>query len=273
LGVVVLEELAGEFGCQSDLVVSNERGAVRELGMNRPPINALTREFLRELRAGIEGAQQDGTKAIVISGSRGWFSAGFDLPLLVSLGREEVIETWRELYTLLRTIAVSPVPIVAAMTGHAIAGGAVMAIFCDWRVMSAQDHKLGLNEVQVGIQLPPVVLSGLKRLVGSRMAEYLAVTGALLSPQQGLQIGLVDELAELELVGDRAVAWGRRVAGLPEAASLTRRIARADLLELFRNDMDSEEGWFTATWFSTSTQKHIRAAAERLGRSAVRKGE
>lgn len=268
----MLEELVREFGCQSDLVVCSEHGAVREVKMNRPPVNALTRELLRELRAAIEGAQQGGAQAIVLSGSRGWFSAGFDFPLLVSLGREEVVETWRELYALLRTIAISPIPIVAAMTGHAIAGGTVMAIFCDWRVMSAQDHKLGLNEVQVGIQLPPLVLSGLRRLVGPRLAEYLAVTGALLSPQQGLQIGLVDELAEVEVVGDRAVAWGQRVAALPEAASVTRRMARADLVEIFQNDLGFEQGWFIATWLDPSTQKHIRAAAQRLGRSAAWKG-
>ncbi len=268
----MLVELACEIGLQSDLVVCREHGAVWELGMNRPPVNALTRELLRTLRAAIESAQQGGAKGIVLSGSRGWFSAGLDLPVLVALEREDVVETWRELYTLLRTIAISPVPIVAAMTGHAIAGGAVMAIFCDCRVMSLQDHKIGLNESQIGIPLPPVVLSGLRRLVGPRLAEYLAVTGTLLSPREGLQIGLVDELAELELVGDRAVAWARRVADLPEAASVTRKAARADLLDLFRNDVDYEEGWFTASWFDASTQKHVRAATERFGRGATRKG-
>jgi Delta3-Delta2-enoyl-CoA isomerase len=268
----VLEELARELGLESDLVVCSEHGAVRVLGMNRPPVNALTRELLGKLRAAIGYAQQDGAKAIVLSGSRGWFSAGFDLPLLVGLGREEIVETWRELYALLRTIAISPIPIGAALTGHVIAGGIAMAIFCDWRVMSAQDHKFGLNEVQIGIQVPPVVLSGLRRLVGPRLAEYLAVTGALLSPQESLRIGLVDELAELDRVGDRAIAWGQRVACLPEAAITTRRMTRSDLVDIFQNGLDSEQDRFTASWFDASTQKYVRTATDRLGRFTVRKG-
>jgi Delta3-Delta2-enoyl-CoA isomerase len=86
-------------------------------------------------------------EAIVLSGSPGRFSAGLDVPLLLSLNREEIARVWRELYVLLGTIGASPIPIAAAITGHVPA--------CDWRVLAAGDYKLGLNEVEVGIQLPP----------------------------------------------------------------------------------------------------------------------
>jgi enoyl-CoA hydratase/carnithine racemase len=247
-----------------------EHGDVRELRMNRPPVNAFTGEFLGQLRAAIERATQEEMKGIVLSGLSGRFSAGFDLPFLLSLDRTEIAKTWQELYGLIRTIAASPIPIVAAMTGHAIAGGTVIAMFCDRRVMAAGDYKIGLNEVQVRIHLPPIVLGCLKRLVGSRVAEYLAVMGPLLSPEKALEFGLVDELHEPDSVVNRAVEWCQRVVALPEAAMSTRHDARADLVAPFDNALQPEQDSFTTSWFSPSTQKHVRAAVERLGKSAAK---
>lgn len=261
----------GEQPAREQLVKQIEHGDVRELRMNRPPVNAFSGELLGEVRAAMERATKEGAKGIVLSGSPGRFSAGFDLPLLLGLERKEIAKTWQELYGLLRTIAASPIPTAAAMTGHAIAGGTVIAMFCDRRVMAAGDYKLGLNEVQVGIHLPPVVLACLRRLVGPRVAEYLAVTGPLLSPQQALQFGLVDELDEPDFVVSRAVEWCQCVVALPEAAMSTRRDARADLVALFEDTSEPEQDSFTASWFSPSTQQHVRAVVERLGKSAAKK--
>ena len=247
-----------------------EHGDIRELRMNRPPVNAFSGEFLTELRTAIQDAHKE-AKAVVFSGSPGRFSGGFDIPLLLTLNREEIVAVFREFYDLLQTIATSPVPIVSAITGHAPAGGTVLMLFCDWRVMSSGDFKLGLNEVQVGIQLPPVVLAGLRRLVGPRTAGYLAVMGPLLSPQQALHCGLVDELAEPDAVVSRAVEWCQRLVALPEAAMLTRREARKDLVAIFESNLEFEQAAFVASWFSPSTQKHTRALAERLGKSVAKK--
>lgn len=235
--------------------------------MNRPPVNALAKEFLGDLRARIESAPREGAKAIVLSGSPGRFSAGFDLPLLLGLNREEIAKTWRELYAFLRATALSPIPIVAAITGHALAGGVVITIFCDRRVMAVGDYKFGMNEVQVGIRIPPVVMQGVRRLVGPRIAEHLAVTGPVVSPQQALQFGLVDELVEPSLVVGRAVEWCQQFVALPEeAVRFTRNKARADLVAIFEDQLSPEEDVFTTSWFSPSTQEHVRAVVERLGK-------
>jgi 3,2-trans-enoyl-CoA isomerase len=253
-------------------VIPVEHGQVLEVRMNRPPVNALSAEFMTELRTAIERAPQEGAKAIVLSGSPGRFSAGLDVPLLLSLNREEIAGVWRELYALLGTIAASAIPIAAAMTGHAPAGGTVLVMFCDWRVMAAGDYKLGLNEVQVGIQLPPVILAGLRRMVGPRVAEHLAVTGPLVSPQEAMQYGLVDELAEPGLVVHRAVAWCQHLVSLPEAALFTRHEARKDLIALFTSDLQPEQARFTESWFSPSTQDLLRAFAGRLGKGVPARG-
>jgi Delta3-Delta2-enoyl-CoA isomerase len=201
------------------MLTTIEHDSVWELRLNRPPVNALSLELIVGLREEIEKAARDGIRALILSGAPGRFSAGLDVPLLLGLEPPAIADLWRELYALLRAIAASPIPIAAAVTGHAPAGGTVLALFCDWRVMAQGEYKLGLNEVQVGIPLPPVIVSALKRLVGARHAERLAVSGALLSPQEALDIGLVDEVASVEQVVPRAQEWCLRMLALPSEAN------------------------------------------------------
>jgi len=98
----------------------------------------------------------------------------------------------------------------------------------------------------------------------------MADSGPLLSPQKALEFGLVDELHEPDSVVNRAVEWCQRVVALPEVAMSTRHDARADLVALFENALQPEQDSFTTSWFSPSTQKHVRAAVERLGKSAAK---
>jgi enoyl-CoA hydratase/carnithine racemase len=247
------------------MIVTTDNGGIRELRLNRPPVNALTSELMIALREAIQGAERDAVRALILAGSPGRFSAGLDVPLLLGLQPDEIAQLWRELYALLQVIAASPVPIVAAITGHAPAGGTVLALFCDYRIMAQGDFKLGLNEVAVGIPLPPVILGGLRRLVGARQAERLGVSGALLSPEQALAVGLVDDLAPAEQIAERARNWCMQMLALPhEAMTATRRQARADLVDLFGSGLGSELERVIESWWSPSTQSTLRALVDRL---------
>lgn len=239
--------------------------AVQELHLNRPPVNALSTELLAGLREAVECAPRK-YQAVVISGSTGIFSAGLDVPLLLKLDREGMAGLWRELYALMQALATSPIPVCAAITGHAPAGGTVIALFCDWRVAAQGDFKLGLTEVQVGIGLPPVILRALQRQVGMRQAERLGVAGLLLSPEQALRAGLVDELAPPEETTARALAWCRKLLALPHhAMAATRRMARADLAALFASG-EQEVKAVMDNWWSAETQAVLKAMVARLGK-------
>ena len=98
-------------------------------------------------------------------------------------------QTLRDFFRLMRALAASPIPTVAAITGHAPAGGAVLSIFCDARVMAEGDFRIGLNEVQVGLSLPRVIHTALVRVVGERQAERLGVGGLLVPAGEALRIG------------------------------------------------------------------------------------
>lgn len=248
------------------MIVTTNHGAVRELRLNRPPANALSPDLIVALKEAVESAQNDGACALVLSGAPGMFSGGLDVPLLLTLDRLAMAQVWRDFYSLLRALAGSPIPIAAAITGHGPAGGTVLALFCDWRGMAEGDWKMGFNEVQVGIPLPPVILGALQRQVGARQAERLGTGGLVISAAEAAKVGLVDELIPLERVVDRAVQWCQSLLALPpQAMSATRRRARADLASLF-DHIEDELDEVIATWWSDETQSVLRALAAKLSK-------
>ena len=133
-----------------------------------------------------------------------------------------------------------------------------------WRVAAAGDWMIGLNEVQVGLPMPPVIFSALRRLVGPRQAARLAIGGLLVSPSQALRLGLVDEVAPAEQAVERAVKWCQDWLALPSVAmSRTRREARADLAALFQNatpEIEEISGW----WWDEQVQSVLRSLVARL---------
>jgi Delta3-Delta2-enoyl-CoA isomerase len=244
---------------------------IRELRLARPPVNALSPELVAALRRAVEAAPGDGVAALVLSGRPGMFSAGLDVPRLLTLDRPAIAAFLAEFFALLAALARSPVPIAAALTGHSPAGGAVLALFCDHRVMAEADpdrpdkpYLIGLNEVAVGLPVPAVLFTALARLVGAHGAERLAVRGTLLDSPEALRAGLVDELAPAAEVTARALAWCRELLALPRRAMLdSRAVARADLAAAFAG-VDAVVASWSELWFGAETQEAMRALVARL---------
>jgi Delta3-Delta2-enoyl-CoA isomerase len=247
------------------MILTFEHGAVRELRLNRPPVNALTPDLMGALLQAVQMAPPAGKRALVLSGSPGVFSAGLDLPVLLKLDRPAIDAVWRDFYALMNALACSPIPIAVAITGHAPAGGTALALYCDWRAAAQGDFKIGLSEVQVGLPLPPVIFSALRRLVGARRAEQLAVDGLLVSPSDAAIFGLVDEVVPAEQVVDRAIKWCQDLLALPQTAmNLTRKQARADLVKEFERDIDHKLAEVVSWWWNQETQVALRRIVEQL---------
>jgi Delta3-Delta2-enoyl-CoA isomerase len=209
-----------------------EHGEVREIRLARPPVNALNAELLEALIAAVTiGARE--RASLVITGRTGVFSAGLDVPAILALDRAGMTRVFASLWRAQHAIALSAVPVVFGITGHCPAGGTVLAIHADYRVMAAGEYRLGLNEVQVGLYPGPVIHGAFRRLVGGAAAQLLT-RGALIDPGTALRMGLVDELCESEHCAARAVSMAREIAALPREVMLrTRALARADLVALF----------------------------------------
>lgn len=237
----------------------SEHGAVREINLARPPVNALDLALLQALRSAVESGVRDGVRGIVLSGAPGLYSAGVDIPALLTKDRRGVREYWGELFALCATLARAPIPLAAAVTGHAPAGGAVLALFCDYRVMAEGAFKIGLNEVQVGLLVPECIQLALRRVVGRHRAERLLVAGTMLESDAALACGFVDELVPVEQVVVRATAWLEALLALPAAAMLaTRELARADLAIAYADLEALPLDAFTDAFFQPQTQATLQ---------------
>ena len=252
------------------MLETHRHEAVVELRLARPPVNALDSQLVKQLRTAIESAPALGARGIVLSGRSGMFSAGLDVPTLLQLKRPELVAFFRDFFALCNVIAASPIPVVAAITGHSPAGGAVLGIFCDYRVMArsvdaSKPFRIGLNEVQVGLTVPTIIQLGLQRLLGPYRAERLLVAGAMLEPEKALAIGLVDEVVNADEVVSRAIEWLREQFKSPQLAMLgTRQIARRDLVRIFEYPENLELDDFADSWFGSETQTALKALVAKL---------
>jgi 3,2-trans-enoyl-CoA isomerase len=244
-----------------------EHGPLREIRLARPPVNALDRALIEALRAALARAHGEQAKGIVLSGAPGMFSAGLDVPALLALPRSALRETWQQFFGLLADLAQSSVPVCAALTGHSPAGGTVLALFADHRIMAEGPFRIGLNEVQVGLPVPEVLFRALTYLVGERQAARLGVGGLLVDPAEAVRCGLVDQLAPVADVIPRALAWTAELVSRPaRAMAATRALARRPLVDAFATVDEKLYDTVLEQWMSEETQAVLRALVARLGK-------
>ena len=248
------------------MIERSQHDGIHALRLARPPVNALDPELCLRLREAVADALADGAHGLVLSGGPGAFSAGLDVPHLLRLDEAALRDAWQGFIDAARALAQSPVPVVAALNGHAPAGGCVLALCCDYRVMAAGDYRIGLNETQVGLVAPEGIQRLMRRLVGPHRAERLLVAGEMVDARRALEIGLVDELAPLDEVPQRARDWLANLLALPRRPMLaTRAIARAAVIDALRPEL-LELDRFVASWNDPDTQAALRALVARLGK-------
>ncbi len=245
-----------------------DHGPVREIRLARPPANALNAALLNALGEALDTAAAE-AGAVVVSGAPGMFSAGLDVPGILDLDRPAFTALWNRFVGVHRTIALMPVPTVFALTGHAPAGGILLSLFGDYRIMPEGPYKTGLNEIRIGLFVPDPPYSALVRLVGNRAAEELIVSGEMITADKAAQIGLVDELAPSPAdVVTRAIQWCREhLEYPPQAMRATRNMTRADLHALFDVEDESRGEPFIDLWFSDETQEKLRQLVAGLKKS------
>lgn len=245
-----------------------QHGEVREIRLARPPANALNQPLVVQLAARLRAAALEGARAVVLSGAPGMFSGGLDVPLLITLDWNELQRFMRSILALQHQLAIQPIPVVAAITGHCAAAAATMSMFCDYRLMCDGPYKIGLNEVAIGLCPGRIAYHAFRRLVGARHADQLIARGDYLSPQDALKIGLVDKLSTAEQVIGEAIDCAQSFVRLPQHALYeTRRISRADLAQLCDEAQRDDSEELHKRWFSAETQQGLRILAGRLSKT------
>lgn len=214
--------------------------------------NVLDLELCRELVATLRRHESGG--ALVLTGSGRSFSAGVDLLRVVDGGADYVRTFLPALSAAARQVFVHPGPLVAAINGHAIAGGCLIACAADQRWMADGSGGIGVPELKVGVPFPAAALEILRHSVPAAAAQRLVLGGRILSPGEAREIGLVDELAPAEELVDRAVAAASELAAIPPASfALTKRQLRAPALARLDAEGAAIDEQVTEVWSRPET--------------------
>ena len=187
-----------------------QRSGVTIVRLGHGAVNALDLDLLRAITAAMHGV--DGHAAVVITGAGNAFSAGVDLQRIADGGEAYVREFLPALSAAFMAIFDHQGPVVAAINGHAIAGGCVIAAACDLRVMSG--GKIGLTELNVGVPFPVSAMEILRHAIGPALGR-LVLTAALLDPVRAQAIGLVHDIEPPDALLDSALARAQQMARIP----------------------------------------------------------
>lgn len=173
----------------------HREGAVAIITMDDGKANAMSLTSLQDLRGAFEAVRQEDARAVALIGRPRFFSGGIDLKAYAHYGEAERADHTRALAATLMTVFAFPRPVVAGMTGHAIAGGALLALACDVRVMMP-GAKVGTNEVALGVNVPDFGLVIAESAMPRHFFTELLLHGAMLTSEDALQRGVVQEVTE-----------------------------------------------------------------------------
>ena len=188
-----------------------EKEAIRIIRMNHAGENKFTKPFIEALNQALDQVEADASaKAVVLTGAaEKFFSTGMDLNWIMTLSKDAWIPFFLEMDKLLHRVFVFPKPMVAAVNGHAFAGGLFLALCTDYRVMREDRGYMCMPEIDLGIHLPPGTVELISHVMGARNSEFMALSGKRLTPKDALDLGAVDELAKAELVLPRSLEIAR----------------------------------------------------------------
>ncbi len=245
-------------------VVIESRGGVALMRLNHGVTNAIGPEMAADLAAALQ--RIGGThRGAVLAGGEKFFSMGFDLPVLLALGREEMAafldafdRACFRLYTL-------PLPTVCAIRGHAVAGGHILALTCDFRVAAEGRTKLGLTEVRLGVPVPLLADLIQRQVLGDRAATRSLFSGAILTVGEAAEAGLVDEVLDGQRVEDRALEMAAELAALPAAAFAAIKANRVEAVaEAYERRRTRRSEIFLDCWFDPQTRELLGEAARKF---------
>src|SRR5438105_4302410 len=230
-----------------------ERDDVAIVRMAHGKVNALDVELLQAIAKAFGGLEPG--RAVVLTGAGRSFSAGVDLKRITDGGMDYARVFRPSLSAAVMAVFDHPGPVVAAVNGHAIAGGCVLAAACDRRLMSG--GTIGLTEMRVGVPFPSVPMEVMRHVMGPAVRR-LVCDAELLDPAAAQAAGLVDEVVAPESVLDAAVAAAARLARItPEVFAYTKRQLQGPARDRLASVSQAEDDASTQMWASPAVQDAI----------------
>jgi enoyl-CoA hydratase len=229
--------------------------------------NVLDLDLCAELREELSELERSGAEAAILTGTGSIFSAGVDLFKVLDGGDGYIDRFMPALSALVIDLFTWPRPLVAAINGHAIAGGCIITAACDYRIVAEGTARVGVPELAVGVPFPTAPLEVLRFALAPHVLHELIYTGRTWHPADALARGLVDEIVSPELLIERSMETARRLASVPPASfQLTKRMLRRPTVERIRQSMPLADSEVANAWRSPSSHAAMRAHLEKTVR-------
>ena len=239
-----------------DFVNTHEKDGIVTLSLNRGKVNPLNGDVVEEILSSLKTLEDDSVvNAVILTGQGKFFSFGFDVPELLTYSREAFSDFLAKFTNLYSYMFLYPKPIVAALNGHTIAGGCMLALSCDCGIIASGKPKISLNEIDLGVPIFAGIAEILRFCVGSRNATEILYSGALYSAEEALSLGLVDKITTVEDLTDAAtkVASDLGHKPYPAFAGLKSLLRKPILTEIAQRENESIKE-FIDIWYSDSTR-------------------
>lgn len=235
--------------------------------LDRPKVNAINHAMIKEVRFTMSQMMNDASvRGVIIAGRPNYFSAGLDLIELSEFDLADITAFWEDFMGMMEDLIKFPKPTIAAIGGYSPAGGAVIAVTCDYRFMVEGDHfHIGLNEVSVGIAINEQIFRCYSFWLGERLAYQAMLEGKLFSPQEALEVGLVDALyAADDLIAKAEEKMQQLLQANDHVLRTTKMALRADWIRVVAEDMREDIAARSTLWMHPESQRKIAGIVQKL---------
>lgn len=227
--------------------------------INLTLVNALA-EKLREMRK-----NQNVQGVVITSSNDKFFSIGFDIPELIGLSKDAFREFYHSFNQLCLDLYTFSKPTIAAITGHAVAGGCILTLCCDYRFIAKGKKLMGLNEVKLGVPIPYPADRILHQLVGNRNARDIVDSGEFFPPERLQEMAVVDEVLPLERVLPASIEKVKLLGAMPHRGFEQIKQNRTEkIAEQIKNDLSEKENTFIDCWYSQDTHQRLKDAIKKF---------
>lgn len=228
--------------------------------------NAINAVMVGELDEMFRNIDIDSNVAgVILTGKEGFFSAGLDLIELYDYDEVQIRQFWEKFLKLTITLVSFKKPLISAINGHSPAGGCVLAICSDYRIMAEGKYIIGLNEVPVGIIVPESIFHLYSFWLGNARAARYLLEGKLLNPQEALSTGLVDELVNPNAIRTAAEKQMKKYLQLNGPTWQQSKLnIRKELIEKMRADQTETLDKMLAQWWSPQTRSILKTIIQNL---------
>jgi enoyl-CoA hydratase/carnithine racemase len=250
-----------------ELITLDYNDGIAVATLNRGVTNPINLDLVHALSGVLDQVEQDGDlRSLVLASSNDkFFSIGFDIPELIQLDRKGMEVFYLALNQMSLDLYAFSKPTVAALTGHAIAGGCIIAICCDYRLIAEGRKLMGLNEVKLGVSVPYPADCVLRSLVGDRTAREVMELGEFYEAADLLRMGMVDEVLPPDELRSRAMEKARSLGSLPhDAWSLIKRNRVGPVESRARAELRQRQQQFLDLWFSDEARVQLEEAAKKF---------